>query len=100
MRRWGAGTAAITRLLVAAEAPLTGVAIADAVGVSQPRASQVLKQLAEHDAVRATERRYVGHPARLLDLGGEDRIEAADRLRRAILEWAITATRRRLPRPC
>lgn len=68
MRSWGAGTAAIARLLVAAEAPLTGVAIAEAVGVSQPRVSQVLKQLAEHDAVRSTEHGYVGRPARLLDL--------------------------------
>lgn len=68
VRRWGAGTAAVARLLVAADAPLTGVAIAAAVGVSQPRASQVLKQLAAHDAVRATEHGYVGRPARLLDL--------------------------------
>lgn len=68
VRRWGAGTAAIARLLVAAEAPLTGVAIADAVDVSQPRASQVLKQLTDHEAVRATEHGYVGRPARLLDL--------------------------------
>jgi hypothetical protein len=68
VRRWGAGTAAIARLLVAADAPLTGVAIADAVGVSQPRASQVLTQLAEQQAVRATEQGYVGRPARLLDL--------------------------------
>jgi hypothetical protein len=68
VRRWGAGTAAIARLLVAADAPLTGVAIAEAVGVSQPRASQVLKQLAVHDAVRATESGYVGRQARLLDL--------------------------------
>jgi hypothetical protein len=68
VRRWGAGTAAIARLLVAADAPLTGVAIAEAVGVSQPRASQVLKQLTAHDAVRATESGYVGRSARLLDL--------------------------------
>lgn len=68
VRRWGAGTAAIARLLVGADEPLTGVAIAEAVGVSQPRASQVLKLLAEHDAVRATEHGYVGRPARLLDL--------------------------------
>lgn len=68
VRRWGAGTAAIARLLVAADAPLTGVAIAESVGVSQPRASQVLKQLAAHDAVRATKSGYVGRPARLLDL--------------------------------
>ena len=32
-RKWGAGTAAIVRLLVAAEAPVTQVAIAEAVGV-------------------------------------------------------------------
>lgn len=68
VRRWGAGTAAVARLLVAAAAPLTGVTIAAAVGVSQPRASQVLKQLAAHDAVRATEHGYVGRSARLLDL--------------------------------
>jgi hypothetical protein len=68
VRRWGAGTAAIVRRLIAADAPLTGVAIAEAVGVSQPRASQVLKRLAEHDAIRPTEHGYVGRPARLLDL--------------------------------
>lgn len=68
VRRWGAGTAAIARLLVAADAPLTGVAIAEAVRVSQPRASQVLKQLTAHDAVRATESGYVGRSSRLLDL--------------------------------
>lgn len=68
VRRWGAGTAAIVRLLVVAGAPLTGVAIARTVGVSQPRASQVLKQLAQQSAVRATEHGYVGRPARLLDL--------------------------------
>lgn len=68
MRRWGAGTAAIVRTLVAADAPLTGVAIAEAAGVSQPRASQVLKQLAEMHAMRATEHGYVGRTAKLLDL--------------------------------
>lgn len=46
----------------------TGVAIAERVGVSQPRVSQVLKQLTEHDAVRATGHGYVGRPARLLDV--------------------------------
>jgi hypothetical protein len=68
VRRWGAGTAAIARLLIAADAPMTGVAIAEAVGVSQPRASQVLKQLAAHNTVRPTDHGYVGRPARLLDL--------------------------------
>lgn len=68
VRRWGAGTAAIARLLIATDAPLTGVAIAEAVGVSQPRASQVLKQLAETDAIRSTTSGYLGRPVRLLDL--------------------------------
>lgn len=68
VRRWGAGTAAIVRALVAADRPLTGVALADAVGVSQPRASQVIVRLAERSAVRATEDGYVGRPAKLLDL--------------------------------
>lgn len=68
VRPWGAGTAAIVRLLIAADAPLTGVAIARMVGVSQPRASQVLKQIAQQHAVRATEHGYVGRRARLLDL--------------------------------
>lgn len=70
VRRWGAGTAAIVRALVAAEEPLTGVALAEAVGVSQPRASQVIQQLAEQAAIRATDDGYVGRPAKLLDLYG------------------------------
>ena len=68
VRRWGAGTAGIARALIAANAPLTGVAIAELVGVSQPRVSQVLKQFAERQAVRATEDGYVGRSAKLLDL--------------------------------
>lgn len=67
-RRWGPGTASIVRLLVASEAPVTQVAIAAAVGVSQPRASQVIKQLTELDAVRAAPAGFVGRRARLLDL--------------------------------
>jgi hypothetical protein len=67
-RRWGAGTAAIARLLIAADRPLTGVAIADAAGVTQPRASQVLRQLRGHEGVRPTGDGYVGRRARLLDL--------------------------------
>ena len=67
-RRWGAGTAAIARLLVATHKPLTGVAIADFVGVSQPRASQVLTQFTTLGAVRATEDGYVGDADALLDL--------------------------------
>ena len=68
VRRWGAGTASVVRLLVASDRPLTGVAIASIVGVTQPRASQVLKQLADHDAVVATPDGYRGERDRLLDL--------------------------------
>lgn len=68
VRRWGVGTAAVVRLLVASDAPITGVAIATAVGVTQPRASQVLKQLADLDAVTATPDGYIGEPEALLTL--------------------------------
>lgn len=68
VRRWGAGTAAIARALIAAKRPLTGVALAEAVGVSQPRASQVIRQLTEQASVHATNDGYVGRPAKLLDL--------------------------------
>jgi hypothetical protein len=68
VRSWGSGTAAVVRLLVAADRPLTGVAIAQAVGVTQPRVSQVLKQLAADDGVRGSADGYVGRRARLLEL--------------------------------
>ncbi len=68
VRRWGAGTAAIARALIATNEPLTGVALAEAVGVSQPRASQVIRQLTEQTAVRATDDGYVGRSSKLLDL--------------------------------
>jgi hypothetical protein len=68
VRRWGGGTAAIARLLIAAKGPLTGVTIAKTVGVSQPRVSQVLRQLVDLQAVRPTEHGYVGRPAALLEL--------------------------------
>lgn len=68
VRRWGAGTGAVVRLLVAARTPLTGVAIAEAVGLTQPRVSQVLSQLAKAEAVSATEFGYVGAPEVLLEL--------------------------------
>lgn len=67
-RKWGSGTAAIVRLLIGARAPLTQVAIANTVGVTQPRASQVLKQLTEADAVALATNGYRGKRARLLDL--------------------------------
>lgn len=68
-RRWGPGTAAIVRLLIAAPAPLTQVAIAHATGITQPRVSQVLKRLTAQQLVRSSPRGYsVTKPARLLDL--------------------------------
>jgi hypothetical protein len=67
-RKWGPGTAAIVRLLIGADSPLTQVAIARAVGVTQPRASQVLKQLAGANAVTVARTGYRGKPARLLEL--------------------------------
>ena len=68
VRRWGAGTAAVVRLLVASDVPLTGVAIAESVGVTQPRVSQVLKQLATHHAISASDDGYTGDPDVLLGL--------------------------------
>jgi hypothetical protein len=56
------------RLLIAADAPLTQVAIAEAVGVSQPRASQVVKRLARDNAVAASAAGYRGKRSRLFDL--------------------------------
>jgi hypothetical protein len=67
-RRWGAGTAAVVRALIAARQPLTGVALSKVVGVSQPRVSQVLKQLMEHKSVVATVDGYAGRTDQLLDL--------------------------------
>ena len=68
MRAWGSGTAAIVRLLVASDGPFTGVAIARTVGVTQPRASQVLTRLGTHKAVRATNDGFIGDRSMLLDL--------------------------------
>lgn len=67
-RRWGAGTASIIRLLVAADSALTQGAIAAATSVSQPRVSQVMGLLASLDGVRVTPRGYMGRRSRLLDL--------------------------------
>lgn len=68
MRRWGTGTAAIVRLLIGAAEPLTGVAIARIVGVTQPRVSQVLTQLAASEAVRIASEGYLGRRKRLFEL--------------------------------
>jgi hypothetical protein len=49
---------------------MTGTALAARVGVSQPRASQVMHELTQRAAVAATADGYVGRPATLLDLYG------------------------------
>jgi hypothetical protein len=68
VRRWGAGTSAAVRLLVASDVALTGVAIAATAGVTQPRASQILTRLAAQQAVQAGADGYIGDRGRLLDL--------------------------------
>lgn len=67
-RRWGAGTSALVRALVAASRPVTQVELATLVGVSQPRVSQVLGRLARSSAVASTADGYVGRRRRLIDL--------------------------------
>lgn len=67
-RRWGAGTAVIIRLLIAADSPLTQLGIAAAASVSQPRVSQVVGLLSSLEGVRTTPRGYVGRRSRLFDL--------------------------------
>lgn len=67
-RRWGTGTSAIVRALVAADTPMTQVDLAALVGVSQPRVSQVLAQLSTASAVAAQPDGYVGHRQRLIEL--------------------------------
>lgn len=67
-RRWGAGTAAIVRLLIASARPRSGVEIARIVGVTQPRASQVLSRLAKLGGAELTKAGWVGSINSLLDL--------------------------------
>lgn len=67
-RRWGPGTSAIVRALVAAEGPVSQVELASLVGVTQPRVSQVLATLARNRAVSIRKDGYVGRPSRLIDL--------------------------------
>lgn len=67
-RRWGSGTAAVVRLLIAADSPLTQGAIGSETGVSQPRVSQVLGLLGSMDGVRVSARGYRGRRSRLLNL--------------------------------
>lgn len=67
-RPWGVGTSAIVRALVAATVPVTQVELANLIGVSQPRVSQVLSSLSTAEAVQATPDGYIGNRARLIDL--------------------------------
>ena len=67
-RRWGPGTSALVRALIAASEPATQTELAALVGVSQPRVSQVLAQLARKSAATSKADGYVGRPRKLLDL--------------------------------
>lgn len=67
-RRWGAGTSALVRGLIAATSPVTQVELATLVGVSQPRVSQVLGRLTKSSAVTPTSDGYVGRRKQLIDL--------------------------------
>jgi hypothetical protein len=66
--RWGSGTSAVVRALIAATRPVTQVEVAALVGVSQPRVSQVLSQLTMCSAITATADGYVGRTKQLIDL--------------------------------
>ena len=67
-RRWGAGTSALVRAMIATTRPVTQVELATLVGVSQPRVSQVLGRLMTSSAVTSTTDGYVGHRKQLVDL--------------------------------
>lgn len=67
-RRWGAGTSALVRALIATTWPVTQVELAALVGVSQPRVSQVLSRLTKSSAVTSTADGYIGRRKQLIDL--------------------------------
>lgn len=67
-RRWGTGTAAVVRLLIWSDRPQSGAAIARAVGITQPRAVQVLAMLAGRDGVKSGPEGFQGEPSVLLEL--------------------------------
>jgi hypothetical protein len=90
-RRWGSGTSAIARALLAATGPLRGVSLAASAQVSQPRASQVLAQLLDHRAVRAGTEGYSAHAALLMDLY---RQRSRPALVSAEMHWYSTRTLR------
>jgi hypothetical protein len=67
-RRWGAGTSALVRALIAAERPVTQTELAMLVGVTQPRVSQVVGRLVDQSAVVAEAGGYVGWREKLVAL--------------------------------
>lgn len=67
-RRWGAGTSALVRALIATPRPVTQVELATLVGVSQPRVSQVIGRLMKSSAVTSTPDGYLGRRKQLVDL--------------------------------
>ena len=67
-RRWGDGTAAVVRELIHSDAPVSGAGLARSVGITQPRAVQVLARLSDLEAVQPTPNGFRGKPERLFDL--------------------------------
>lgn len=67
-RRWGDGTAAVVRGLIHSAGPLSGAGIARSVGITQPRAVQVLSMLSDLDAVELTPTGFRGDRGRLFEL--------------------------------
>ncbi len=67
-RRWGDGTAAVVRWLIHSASPLSGAGIARSVGITQPRAVQVLSMLTDLDAVESTPEGFRGDRDRLFEL--------------------------------
>lgn len=67
-RRWGDGTAAVVRRLIHSSSPLSGAGIARSVGITQPRAVQVLSMLTDLDAVESTPDGFRGDRDRLFEL--------------------------------
>ena len=67
-RRWGAGTSAIVRSLIAATRPASQSGLAVTAGVSQPRVSQVLTRLSTGGAVSSRRDGYHPNKKALIEL--------------------------------
>ncbi|MCL1587922.1 MAG: hypothetical protein M3092_05855 [Actinomycetia bacterium] len=67
-RRWGAGTAAVTRSLIRLRRPVSGKELALHSNITQPRSVQILQILDRHGGIERTDEGIVGHTDRLFEL--------------------------------